>query len=58
VKHIRDSIEELRHYIAENDAHHVLEEVDTLLSVALEDVRRKLVAAQRQGKSTSLSEQK
>jgi hypothetical protein len=58
VKHIRDSIEELRRYIAENDAHHVLEEVDTLLSVAFEDVRRKLVAAQRHGKSTSLSEQK
>jgi hypothetical protein len=55
VRHIRDTIEELRRYIAENDSHHILHEVDTLLSVALEDVRRKLAEARVGGKSTDLS---
>jgi hypothetical protein len=55
VKHIRDTIEELRRYIAENDSDNILEEVDILLSVALEYVRRKLAEARRAGKSPDLS---
>jgi hypothetical protein len=55
VKHVRETIEELRRYIAQNDSHHVLEEVDTLLSVALEDVRRKLTEARRHGKAVDLT---
>lgn len=55
MKHVRETIEELRRYIAENDSHHLLEEVDTLLSVALEDVRRKLTEARRRGNPIDLT---
>lgn len=44
VQHIRTSIEELRRYIDRSEARAELEEVDSLLSVALEEVRRKLAA--------------
>ncbi|MGB3416138.1 MAG: hypothetical protein WBA36_05685 [Mesorhizobium sp.] len=40
--HVRNTIEELRRYISTCEAHDELEEVDTLLAVALEEVRRKI----------------
>lgn len=42
MQHVRRTIEDLRRYIAVCDAHDELEEVDALLAVALEEVRRKL----------------
>ncbi len=42
MKHVRQTLEELRRYIATCEAHDELQEVDILLSVALEEVRRKL----------------
>ena len=42
MQHVRDTLEQLRRYIATCNAHDELEEVDTLLSVALEEVRRKI----------------
>jgi hypothetical protein len=42
LQHVRRTIEELRRYISTCDARAELEEVDTLLAVALEEVRRKL----------------
>lgn len=51
MKHIRKTIEELRRYIAESDARADLEEVDGLLAVALEEVRRKLAAQQAEARS-------
>ena len=42
MKHVRATIEQLRRYIATCQAREELEEVDTLLAVALEEVRRKL----------------
>ena len=45
--HVQKTIEELRRYIAQSEARAELEEVDTLLSVALEEVRRKLAAEGR-----------
>lgn len=47
MQHIRQSIEELRRYIASSEVRADLEEVDALLAVALEEVRRKLAAAAR-----------
>lgn len=44
MKHVRATIEELRRYIAQSEMRSELEEVDALLSVALEEVRRKLAA--------------
>lgn len=43
MQHIRKTIEELRRYIAANERREELEEVDALLAIALEEVRRKLV---------------
>lgn len=42
MQHVRNTIEELRRYIAHCGARHELQEVDTLLAVALEEVRRKV----------------
>jgi hypothetical protein len=42
MQHVRRTIEELRRYISTCEAHAELEEVDSLLSVALEELRRKL----------------
>jgi hypothetical protein len=42
MQHVRQTIEGLRRYIATCEAHAELEEVDSLLAVALEEVRRKL----------------
>lgn len=42
MQHVRNTIEQLRRYIASCEAHDELEEVDTLLAVALEEVRRKI----------------
>lgn len=42
MQHVRTTIEQLRRYIATCEAHDDLVEVDTLLAVALEEVRRKL----------------
>lgn len=44
MQHIRRTIEDLRRYIAASQSRSELEEVDTLLAVALEEVRRKLAA--------------
>lgn len=49
MNHIQKTIENLRRYIAESEVRADLEEVDALLSVALEEVRRKLaMKSQRQ----------
>jgi len=42
MQHVRKTIEQLRRYIATCEAHDELEEVDSLLGVALEEVRRKI----------------
>lgn len=42
MRHIQETIIELRRYIARSEAKTELEEVDALLAVALEEVRRKL----------------
>lgn len=42
MQHVRHTIEQLRRYIATCEAHEELQEVDTLLGVALEEVRRKI----------------
>ena len=55
MQHVRDTIEELRRYIAENDSRHDLLEVDTLLSVAMDEVRRKLAEARLRREPTDLS---
>ena len=47
MRHIHKTIEELRRYIARSEARADLEQVDSLLSVALEEVRRKLAAEKR-----------
>ena len=47
MQHIRRSIEDLRRYIASSTARAELEEVDALLAVALEEVRRKLATEAR-----------
>lgn len=47
MKHVGQTIEDLRRYIARSEARADLEEVDVLLSVALEEVRRKLAAQPR-----------
>ena len=44
MQHIRTVIEDLRRYIAASDRRDELEEVDALLAVALEELRRKLGA--------------
>jgi hypothetical protein len=44
MKHVRASLEELRRYISTCEARPELEEVDVLLSMALEEVRRKLAS--------------
>jgi hypothetical protein len=48
MKHVRRTIEDLRRYIATCDAYDELLEVDTLLAVALEDVRRRLAAKEKE----------
>ncbi|MGN6304813.1 MAG: hypothetical protein ACTHNH_08360 [Mesorhizobium sp.] len=53
MKHVRQSIEELRRYIATCEDHDDLYEVDTLLGVALEEVRRKIAEKQR-GRSPTI----
>lgn len=47
MQHIRRTIEELRRYIAASETRADLEEVDVLLGVALDELRRK-IAEQRQ----------
>ena len=42
MRHIAQVLEELRRYIAGKEDRAELEEIDTLLSIALEEVRRKL----------------
>jgi hypothetical protein len=49
MKHIAQVLEDLRRYIAGKEDHAELEEIDTLLSVALEEVRRKLAQKKDQG---------
>jgi hypothetical protein len=52
MKHIAQVLEELRRYIAGKEDRADLEEIDSLLSVALSEVRRKL-ARQRLGQKPS-----
>ena len=47
MKHVRATIEELRRYILHCEDHDSLQEVDTLLDVALQEVRRKLAERER-----------
>lgn len=42
MQHIRETLVELRRYIAASESRVELEEVDALLAVAVEEVRRKL----------------
>lgn len=42
MQHVRNTIESLRRYIAASESRAELEEVDILLAVALEEVRKKL----------------
>lgn len=46
MKHIRKTIEDLRRYIAASEMRAELEEIDALLAVALEELRRKLAIAE------------
>lgn len=48
MKHIAQVLNELRRYIAGKEDRADLEEIDTLLSVALEEVRRKLAQSHDQ----------
>jgi hypothetical protein len=50
MRHIEQVLRELRHYIAEKEDHSELEEIDTLLSIALEEVRRKLARTTEPGR--------
>jgi hypothetical protein len=57
MQHVRHTIEQLRRYIATCEAHDELQEVDTLLGVALEEVRRKIQQSsdrQRQGSASDV----
>ena len=42
MQHVRKTVEELRRYIAKSESREELEEVDILLSLILEELRRKL----------------
>lgn len=53
MKHIAQVLEELRRYIAGKEDHAELEEIDTLLSIALDEVRRKLARKTDTGKIQS-----
>jgi hypothetical protein len=53
MKHVRSTIEELRRYIATCQARAELEEVDALLAIALEEVRRKLQSKEERDRSES-----
>lgn len=44
MQHVRKTVEELRRYIAGSESRDDLEEVDVLLSLALEELRRKLAS--------------
>jgi len=51
MKHIAQVLEDLRRYIAGKEDRAELEEIDTLLSIALEEVRRKLARKKDAGPS-------
>jgi hypothetical protein len=53
MKHIAQVLNELRRYIAGKEDRADLEEIDTLLSVALEEVRRKLARSHDQSGLTN-----
>jgi hypothetical protein len=46
MQHVRTTLRELRRYISRCEAREDLEEVDNLLAVALEEVRRKLAESE------------
>lgn len=50
MKHVVQVIGELRRYIAGNEARAELEETDSLLAVALEDLKRKIVRKSDDGR--------
>ncbi|MEO3389020.1 hypothetical protein [Mesorhizobium sp. CAU 1741] len=47
MQHVRQTIEQLRRYIQSSSKREDLEEVDVLLSVALDELRRKRVIEER-----------
>lgn len=51
MQHIRETLVRLRRYIAASESREELEEVDALLAVALEEVRRKLAISACHGKT-------
>jgi ElaB/YqjD/DUF883 family membrane-anchored ribosome-binding protein len=53
MQHVRKTIEQLLDYIATSADHAELEEVEALLAVALQDVRRKLAKKQYGSRYTS-----
>ncbi|WP_459086008.1 hypothetical protein [Mesorhizobium sp. A556] len=54
MQHVRRTIEDLRRYISTCEDHTDLEEVDTLLAVAVEEVRRKIQQKADKGRHTDL----
>lgn len=55
MRHVQRTIEELRRYIARQATADELEDVDVLLSVALEEVRRKLGSQPRAVRSGTVT---
>lgn len=49
VKHVEHELAELRRYIAASEARADMEEVDTLLAVALEELRRRITRKKKAG---------
>lgn len=54
MRHVRATIEELRRYISTCEARGELEEVDALLAIALEEVRRRLARQEAQDQQKGL----
>jgi hypothetical protein len=52
MQHVRSTIEQLRRYIATCEDRNDLQEVDTLLAVALDEVRRKLQQKQNRDRKS------
>jgi hypothetical protein len=55
VKHVEQELTELRRYIAASEARADMEEVDTLLAVALEELRRQIARNYKAGGPAPLS---
>jgi hypothetical protein len=55
VKHVEQELTKLRRYIAASEARADMEEVDTLLAVALEELRRQIARNYKAGGPAPLS---